>query len=429
MKKYFLNKNYIVGMCNPYRLFLPYIIMVLLFAGTFTFLLPSCKHASTKSSQESVKNDTFYTCSMHPQIKSKHPGKCPICQMDLIAVSKSGLQTIGEVHLNEQQIRLGNILVDTIAAGSIGDHIMLTGTLNFNQQKLSSVSTRVEGRIEKLYVKKTGEYVHKGEPLYDLYSEQLNNAKQEYITALQQENTIGNSLINYGAIVESAKGKLILWGMTNEQINHLVQNKSVSPVTTFFSPENGYVTSVNIQEGGYAMEGAPVIQLADLSTLWAEAQVYTSQLSSMDKNSRVTVQIPDMNNQKINGTIDFANPEINPDTRINLVRVTIRNPNNHLHPGMPVYIIASNRQHHSITLPSDAVLTDSKGSTVWVQSKPGVYSVRMIQTGIIDNNMIEIKSGLQAGDIVVTSGAYLINSEYIFENGSNPMDGMDMSKM
>ena len=177
------------------------------------------------------------------------------------------------------------------------------------------------------------------------------------------------------------------------------------------------------------MEGSPVVQLADLSTLWAEAQVYTTQLSSLDKNSHVTVQIPDFGNESINGTIDFANPEINPDTRINLVRVTISNANNQLHPGMPVYIIASSRQHHSIMLPADAVLTDSKGSTVWVQTKPGVFSLRMIQTGITGDNVIEIKSGLQAGDVVVTGGAYLINSEYIFENGSNPMEGMDMNKM
>lgn len=120
------------------------------------------------------------------------------------------------------------------------------------------------------------------------------------------------------------------------------------------------------------------------------------------------------------------NPDINPDTRINLVRATIRNPNNQLHPGMPVYIIARSRQHHSITLPIDAVLTDSKGSAVWVQTKPGVYSVRMIETGITDENTIEIKSGLQPGDIVVTSGTYLLNSEYIFENENSSMEGMKM---
>jgi Cu(I)/Ag(I) efflux system membrane fusion protein len=332
-----------------------------------------------------------------------------------------------EVRLNEQQIRLGNIQVDTIRPGSTSDQMILTGILNFNQEKLVSVNTRVDGRIDKLYIKKTGDYVHKGDPLYDLYSEPLNNAKQEYVNALEQQKIIGNTMIDYGAIVESAKSKLVLWGLTDKQITGLAVDKHPSALTPFYSPEEGYVTALNVQEGAYAMAGAPVLQLADMSTLWAEAQVFTTQLSSLDMNSRVTVRIPDLNDLLIDGTIDFMNPEINPDTRINLVRVVIRNSGNRLHPGMPVYIIAKNSERRGIVLPGDAVLTDSKGSVVWVQTRPGVYTVRMVQTGNSSGNIVEIKSGLQQGEVVVTSGAYLINSEYIFEHGAEPMEGMDMS--
>jgi Cu(I)/Ag(I) efflux system membrane fusion protein len=167
------------------------------------------------------------------------------------------------------------------------------------------------------------------------------------------------------------------------------------------------------------------LQLANLTTVWAEAQVYTTQMSSISKNGKVTVQIPDLN-QTVNGTVDFVNPEINPDTRINLVRATIPNKNNQLHPGMPVYIIVNNKQHNALTLPADAVLRDSKGATVWIQTKPGIYEIRMVKTGIAKNDAVEITSGLTAGDVVVTSGAYLLNSEYIFKHGSDPMAGMKM---
>lgn len=398
----------------------------LIFPLVFIFLLSSCKNSTTNSNPTAINEEVYYTCSMHPQVREDHPGKCPICQMELIAVPKSSMKEKGEVDLNAQQIRLGNIRVDTIRKGTIGEPMIFSGILNFNQEKLSSVNTRVDGRIEKLYVKKTGDYVHRGEPLYDLYSEQLNNAKHEYVNALEQQKVIGNSLINYGAIVESAKAKLMLWGLTREQISRLAGNKDQSTRTVFYSTEEGWVTALNVQEGSFAVEGSPVLQLADLSSLWAEAQVFSSELSSLDKNSRVKVQIPDLNNQVIQGKIDFVNPEINPDTRINLVRVTIPNANDQLRPGMPVYITATNSKHHSITLPAAAVLTDSKGSVVWVETKPGVYSVRMINTGITDENTIEVKSGLEVGDIVVISGAYLLNSEYIFEKGSNPMEGMKM---
>jgi Cu(I)/Ag(I) efflux system membrane fusion protein len=431
-KKYFLPAA-IRNMKFPFflkRLFLNSILslgFVILAAAIFS----SCKEKK-KAETAVVKKDVYYTCSMHPQVHEDHPGNCPICGMKLIPVTKKSMSTgMGtdktmQVHLSAEQILLGNIKADTIGNGNFGDQLVLTGTLNFNQDKLSSVNARVEGRIDKLYFKNIGDYVKKGDKLYDLYSEQLNNAKQEYVTALEQQNTVGNSLINYGSLVESAKTKLLLWGMTEGQINQLTQSKQPSTHTSFYSTEAGYITALNAQEGDYVMEGGTVVQLANLSTLWAEAQVYTTQMSLIHKSENATVQIPDMNNETINGTIDFVNPEINPDTRINLVRVIIPNKNNQLHPGMPAYITIINKQHHSITVPSDAVLRDSKGATVWIQTKPGVYEIRMVKTGIAENDAIEIISGLAKGEMIVTSGAYLLNSEYIFERGANPMAGMKM---
>jgi Cu(I)/Ag(I) efflux system membrane fusion protein len=404
------------------------VLLALCAALLATFFISSCKEQK-KEAVTTVDKDVYYTCSMHPQVHEDRPGNCPICGMKLIAVRKTNMSMNAnnamQVHLTPEQIRLGNIQTDTVGKESIGDNLVLTGTLNFNQDKLSSVSARVEGRIDKLYFKNIGDHVAKGAKLYDLYSEQLNNAKQEYVNALQQESSIGNSLINYSALVESAKTKLLLWGMTNAQVNELAQSKKVSTHTTFYSTEAGYITNLNVTEGDYVMEGGTVLQLANLSTLWAEAQVYTTQMPSVGKNGKVTVQIPDLN-QTLNGTIDFVNPEINPDTRINLLRVTIPNKNNQLHPGMPVFITVNNNQHNSLTLPSDAVLRDSKGATVWIQTKPGVYEIRMVKTGITENNAVEITSGLAVGDVVVTNGAYLVNSEYIFQHGSDPMAGMKM---
>ena len=389
-------------------------------------VLASCKEK--KQAEKITKKESYYTCSMHPQVMQDHPGNCPICGMKLIEVPKASAN-MNEVRLNELQILLGNIVVDTIGSGSIGDKTVLAGTLNFDQQKLSSVSARTAGRIEKMYTKNIGDHVRKGDKLYDLYSEQLNNAKQEYINALQQEKTTGNALINYSALVESSKNKLILWGMDHEQIEQLIENKQATTLTTFYSTGDGYITALNVKEGDYVLEGGTVVQLAGMSTIWAEAQVYATQLNSFSKGVNVSIQVPGLNNEVINGKIDFVDPEINPGTRINLVRVTIPNKNNQLHPGMQVYIIADGKKHSSITLPVDAVLMDSKGATVWVQTKAGIYEARMVQIGITDANTVEIKSGLKAGDAVVISGAYLLNSEYIFEHGSDPMAGMDMSGM
>ena len=426
MTSKFLNKCFeTVSRISWHRPLRRTLVLAIFLSALTTAFFASCKQQK-KETVVAENKDVYYTCSMHPQVHEDHPGNCPICGMKLIAVSKTSVTEKAELHLSQQQIQLGNIQADTIGKGFINDKLILTGTLNFNEDKLASVSARVEGRVEKLYFKAIGDYVHKGDKLYELYSEQLNNAKQEYFNAVQQQNAMGNSLINYAALVQSAKNKLLLWGMSNDQINQLEKNNSNSTLTTFYSTEDGYITTLSVNEGDYVMEGGTIVQLADLSTLWAEAQVYTTQMASVSEGENVSVQIPDLNNTNITGTIQFLNPEINPDTRINLVRATIPNKDNLLHSGMPVYLTINKQQHNSITLPADAILNDDKGSSVWIQTKPGVYEVRMIQTGITNGNAVEITSGLNAGDIVVTSGAYLLNSEYIFEHGSNPMAGMKM---
>src|ERR1700733_1156439 len=123
----------------------------------FALVWSSCRHQPEKAKkpgQTALVKEVYYTCSMHPQIREDHPGRCPICGMELIPVPKAGTTMTDQVRLNEQQIRLGNIRVDTIKNGSIGDRMVFTGILNFNQEKLGSVNTRVGGRIEKLYLKK-----------------------------------------------------------------------------------------------------------------------------------------------------------------------------------------------------------------------------------------------------------------------------------
>ena len=380
---------------------------------------------SCKNKKETPKDpDTYYTCSMDPQVVEYKPGKCPICKMDLTPVKKKNGESKDELQLSEQQIQLGNIQTDTIRNGTIGDQLVLTATLNFDQMRASSMSSRVMGRVEKLYYKNLGDYVRKGSPLYDLYSEELNNAKQEYLLALDKKKAFtSETVIDFDQLIESARNKLLLWGLNEVQINELVKSKKATPVTTFYSSAGGYITQLDIREGDYVMEGGTIVKLADLSTLWAEAQVYTSQLAELNSNSIATVQLPDFDNKEIKGRIEFVNPEINPDTRINLIRVSIPNPGNQLKPGMPAYVLLKSPQRQSLTLPVDAVIRDGKGATVWIQTGKNTFKSMMVQTGIESGDRIEIKSGLKEGDVVVLTGAYLLHSEYVFKKGADPMAG------
>lgn len=393
------------------------------------FLFAACKNSTLKdmpASKMAEHGDVYYTCSMHPQVMQDKPGNCPICGMKLIEVTKTSTPKNEGVQLSEQQILLGNILTDTIRGGMIGEQMVLTATLSADERKISAVSAKVMGRIDRLYFKNPGDYVHKGDELFDIYSEELNSAKQEYILSLEKQKILDNSIVDFTELIQSAKNKLLLWGLSEAQIQEIALKKIVRPVTTFYSSVSGYIISLDISEGEYAAEGGTIVRIADLSTLWAEAQVYSSQLSQLNNSAVASVQFPDLPGKQIKGKIEFVNPEINPQTRINMLRVNIGNPGNLLKPGMPAYVTIKGKQANTLTLPSDAVLRTGTGASVWVQTGNRSFKSKMVETGMEDGERVEIKSGLQPGDIVVISGAYLLNSEFIFKKGANPMQGMKM---
>src|ERR1044072_8744883 len=187
------------------------LVRLVLCSAVLTMLtVTACK---SKKATEATKSDTYYTCSMHPQIMQDKPGTCPICHMDLIPVAKSN-ETKDELMLSDEQIQLGNIQTDTLGHALAGDKIVLTATLTFDEMKVNTVSARITGRIDRLYFKNTGDYIKKGDHLFDLYSEELNTAKQEYLAALERQQTLDNSLIDFKQLLQSAKNKLLLWGIT-----------------------------------------------------------------------------------------------------------------------------------------------------------------------------------------------------------------------
>ena len=406
------------------NLSLLYVIRVVLIAAVVTTIFSACNHKKVGLPD----TNAFYTCSMHPQVMEPHAGKCPICAMDLIPVQKNKAPKVDEIQLSEQQIQLGNIYADTIGKSVIGNKTLLTATLNYDQTKLAAVSSRVMGRIEKLYHKNIGEFIKKGDPLMDVYSTELNTAKQEYILALERQKELDNSVIDFEQVIKNAKIKLLLWGMSEGQINALAKSGKAAPATTLYSTQSGFITELSVQEGDYISEGGLIVQLADLSTLWAEAQVYTSQFTQLNSNESVIVQLPDIN-KEVKGKIEFINPEISPEKRINLIRVTIPNPGYQLRPGMSAYVVLKGRQKNTLSLPIDAVLRDGKSASVWVQTDKNTFKNRMVTVGMESGDRIEITDGLKEGESVVIKGAYLINSEFIFKRGASPMAGMDMGNM
>lgn len=367
----------------------------------------------------------FYTCSMDPQIKEDKPGKCPICHMDLTPMKKdNGVST--EISLSDQQIKLGNISTALISESQNSLEDSYTGVLTVNQEKIKSISSRAMGRIEKLYFKTEGDYIQKNQAVYQLYSEPIAIAKQDYVTAYKQLLMPGDFGKNAKNLLEGAKQKLLFFGLSNAQIEGLKKTNEVSPYTIFYSTYSGTVSEIAATEGNYVMEGAPIIKLADLNNLWLETQVNVNYANSLRLGQTAIISFTDYPNKTMKATISFINPEINPDSRLLLIRMEVPNPSMLLKPGMQANAQLKRSNLKGIFIPVDAVIRDENASFIWVEKSHGVFENVMVETGVESNGMIEIKSDLDPNKKVVITGAYAINSEYKFRKGNDPMAGMKM---
>lgn len=388
----------------------------------------ACKPKPQQAAVAKVQAKAYYTCSMHPQVHEDHPGNCPICGMKLIKVELTGNDAMNsnKIVLTATQIRLAGIQTDTVRDENTGAEKTLTGTVTTDETKTDELSARVAGRIQQLFIRTVGEKVSIGQPVYSIYSEDLQEAEKEYLLARQQQKVLHNPDVDYGQLISSAENKLLLWGLSTSQIKNLAQSGKVSSTVTVLSKVAGTVSDIAIHEGDYVTEGMTVLKTQALNTLWIEAQLYASEAGNYHLNDKVNVSLRDLNGQIIAGKVEFMNPELSDQSKVDLIRISISNPQGLIRPGMQAYISIDSERKRSLAVPASAILTDGKGSLVWVKNADGSFSPKMIKPGSGNSNYVSILSGLNHGDIVVTNGAFLLSSEAIFKNGNDNMSGMKM---
>ncbi len=396
---------------DPSKIIKPFANCLLLIAYCL-LLITSCKRQNNHA--EMAGADEYYTCSMDPQVIENKSGNCPICHMKLIKVKKNNLHA-GQIKLSAQQIKLANITYDTLRLHELAKEITLTGKVTVNQNLSEAISAKVSGRIEKLAAKNVGDYVKKGQLLYEIYSEDLNAAQQEFILSFQNYSPEGFSV--------AAENKLILFGMTAEQITKLKISKNIIHAVPVYSTNDGFMSELSVAEGSYVNTGTTMFRFATLSSLWIEAQIYLTYLPYLKIGTEATFSIPAANEKVFSGKVIFIDPQVQSPQRFVLARFQITDPLQQIKPGMMANITLQTEKKKSLALPIDAIIQDSKGANVWVYNPDGVFENKMVEVGMQNSRQIEIVSGLKDGEVVVITGAYLLNSEYVFKKGANPMEG------
>lgn len=378
----------------------------------------------------------LWTCSMHPFIIKDKPGLCPICGMELIKKidsppipgveqtpeQKQQAEMLGHVSMSANQQIMANVATVAAVQSVINKEINAVGIVQYDQSRQSKVTAWIAGRIDKLHVSTVGTYVTKNKPVAEIYSPDLLATQQEYLLAVKSREQLKKSPIpsiseNGEGLVSSAKQRLMLFGVKESQISDLEKAGKPNIRLPIFTPLSGIVIEKLVQEGQYVNVGDLLFNIADLSYVWVEIELYENEFTNIRLGQRVDIASQSYPGKTFSGNISFIYPFLDPKSRTVKARVEMANKGMELKPDMFVKAIIKLPLGSAIIVPVTAVLDSGKRQTVWVESQPGMFEPREVQVGERTDDKIQILSGLKAGDMVAVSGAYLIDSESQLKGG------------
>ena len=363
---------------------------------------------------QTAEQKEIWTCSMHPQIRMDHPGKCPICGMDLIPLQKtsgdeSSTLSPDEIQMTNDAIKIAAIQTMVVEKSYPRKQIDLLGRIKPDERKIAELTVRFGGRIEKLFVNFTGQNVAKGEKLASIYSPALMTAQKELLEAKSNAKTDPD-------LYRASRNKLKLWDLTDGQIDEIEGADGASSRFDILSPIAGTVTRRGVSLGDYVKEGAALFQVVDLSSVWVMFDAYESDLPWIKQGDKVSFIVQSLPGKTFNGRIDFIDPLIDPKTRIAQVRVEVRNPGGVLKPemfanGTVTSAIAGNKK--DLMIPKTAVLWTGKRGVVYVKvpdrTQP-TFHYREIVLGPSAGDFYVVAGGLDEGEEIAVNGVFKIDA-------------------
>ncbi|MFH1761156.1 MAG: efflux RND transporter periplasmic adaptor subunit [bacterium] len=415
-----------------------------------------------------------WTCSMHPQIKLPKPGKCPICFMDLILLKKGSEEDEGErkLSMSHASRKLAEIETAPVERKEVTAEVRMVGKVDYDESRVKAITSRIPGRLDRLYVDYTGIPVKKGHHLISIYSPELYAAQEELIQAIQAVKNLSSSKTGTvkqtaGATIEAAREKLRQWGVTRAQISRIESKGKAEDHLTIYAPMQGVVIHKNAVEGMYVNTGTRLYTIADLSRVWVKLDAYESDLAWLRYGQEVEFTAQALPGEVFKGRIGFIDPVLNPATRTVKVRVNVDNKDRRLKPdlfmtgivsvkisshgaviddflvdkwicpmhpevvsgrsgscnicGMPLvpaktlgFAGSQKTGKAPLVIPASAPLITGKRAVVYVDvteaDKPA-FEGREVVLGPRAGDYYIIKSGLAEGDLVVTHGAFKIDAE------------------
>ncbi|MDH5632298.1 MAG: efflux RND transporter periplasmic adaptor subunit [Gammaproteobacteria bacterium] len=399
------------------------------------------------AAEHAVKHlDPKYVCPMHPQIIRDQPGNCPICGMELVEKKvetqggadetsaerkilyyrhphkptitsdaprkdEMGMDYIAiyddgggaDVKISPAVVQNLGVRTATIQLDKLWRRIDTVGYVDHDETRVSHIHLRTDGWIEKLHVKSEGEHVKRGAPLFAVYSPALVNAQEEYLEALTT---------NSESLIRASRDRMKALGISSGQINQLQKTRKAQQRITVYAPQDGVVSALMVREGKYVKPATDVMTLADLSTVWIQAEVFEQQADWVKSSQPAEVRLSYLPGKVWEGKVDYIYPQLDAKTRTLKVRLKFDNINEALKPNMYADVtIFGGATREVLVIPREALIRTGQNTRVIINKGEGRFAPRNIVVGVESGDNVEVIAGLEQGDAVVTSGQFLIDSE------------------
>lgn len=381
--------------------------------GLLRSVSPGHEHGGDEVTEDAP---AYYTCGMHPWVILPKPGLCPVCHMDLTPLDPA--KFTGEITIDPVLVQNMGVRVEEVVTGPLVRTIRTLGSIEYDETRVRDVNIKVKGWIEKLHVNYLGAEVKAGDPLFELYSPELYDTQQQYLLAYKNR---GEKPIEFfpGAggdparMLESSRVRLEFFDITPEGIRALEQRGEPQKTMTIVSPHTGVVIAKHANEGMLVEPGMQVFRIADVSKVWVLATLYEYQLPYIAVGQRAVMTLSYIPGQTFEGTVVYVYPYLERKTREVQVRLELDNPSLLLKPGMFANVeLKSVLARERTLVSSSAVIDTGERQVAFVSLGEGRFEPRDVKTGVLtEGDILEVLDGLRPGELVVTSGQFLIDSE------------------
>jgi membrane fusion protein, copper/silver efflux system len=375
----------------------------------------------SKQSSTGERKVVFWYDPMHPAYKSDKPGIAPDCGMQLVpkyADEDAGTKAmpVGTVKIAPDRQQLIGVRTSKVEREPLVRSVHTTGQITADETRIEHVHVKISGYIDKVYVDYVGQLVKKGQPLFTVYSPELVATEEEYLIAKRGEKNLGTSEfkeVSQGgqALLHSARQRLKLWDITDEQIKKLDESGEVSRTLTFYSPVDGFVMDRKAFPQTAITPDMDLYQITNLSKVWVNADVYEYEVPFVKVGQTVEMQLSYYAGKSYTGKVTYINPTVDPVTRTVKIRIEYSNPKYDLKPQMFANVDLKINYGTQILVPQEAVMDSGDKQYVFLVHDGGVFEPRSIQMGAKMDGKVVVLSGLKPGDTIVTSGNFLVDSE------------------